>query len=75
MPRGTEHCANPGRRPVQGWTLIGAIAVGTTDLGLARRAALRAQSALEDQGTCSIGAVSLRWMRLARFYRHIGALP
>jgi hypothetical protein len=71
----SEPCAKPDRRSVQGWTLIGAIAVGTTNLPLAQQAAARARPVLQDEGDCRIGAVRLRWMRLARFYRHIGALP
>ncbi len=67
-------CAKADRRPVQGWILIGAIAIGTTNLTLARRAAARAGQVLQDEGCCHIGEVRLRWMRLPRFYRHIGAV-
>lgn len=68
-------CAKAVRRPVQGWILIGALAIGTTNLTLARQAASRARPLFRDKGYCRIGAVRVRWMRLPRFYRHIGALP
>lgn len=71
----SEPCANPDRRPVQGWILIGAIAIGTTNLTLAQQAAARARPVLQDEGCCHIGTARVRWMRLQRFYRHIGAVP
>lgn len=65
-----------GRRsPVQGWTLIGAIAVRTSSLVLAARVADRVRPILAGDGLCRIDALQLRWMRLPQFYRHIGALP
>ena len=70
----SEPSAKPDRRPVQGWTLIGAIAVGTTNLRLAQQVAAWAKPVPRDEGFCPIGAVRLRWMRLTRFYRHIGAV-
>jgi hypothetical protein len=60
---------------VQGWTLIGGIAVRTTNLPLAARAAAQVRPVLASDGQCRIDAVRLRWMRLPQFYRHIGALP
>lgn len=72
--------ANPssdgGRRsPVQGWTLIGDIAVRTTDLSRAVRAARDLRGTRSPAGCCRIDGLDLRWMRLPQFYRHIGALP
>jgi len=55
--------------------LIGAIAIGTTNLTLAQQAAARARPVLQDEGCCHIGTARVRWMRLQRFYRHIGAVP
>jgi len=70
-----EGCGNRSRSPVQGWTLIGGIAVHTTNLPLAARAAAQVRSILQAEGHCRIGPVRLRWMRLPQFYRHIGATP
>ena len=70
-----EGCGNRSGSPVQGWTLIGGIAVHTTNLPLAARAAAQVRSILQAEGHCRIGPVRLRWMRLPQFYRHIGATP
>ena len=59
-----------GRRsPVQGWTLIGGIAIHTTNLPLAVRAAQDLRGTLLPAGRCHINGVA------PQFYRHIGALP
>lgn len=68
-------CGKRSRRLVQGWTLIGSVAVRTTNLPLAARAAAEALRIIQPEGHCRIGQVRLRWMRLAQFYRYIGAVP
>ena len=68
-------CGSGGRSRVQGWTLIGSIAIQTSNLPLAIEAADRVQRIVEAEGRCRIGSVGLRWMRLQQFYRYIGALP
>jgi hypothetical protein len=66
-------CGN--RSPVQGWTLIGAIAIYASNLPLAVQAARHVRSLPLSRGHCRIGGVTLCWMRLPQFYRHIGAVP
>lgn len=68
-------CGSFGRSRVQGWTLIGSIAVQTSNLPLAIQAADRVRRILEAEGRCRIGQARVRWMRLQQFYRYIGALP
>ena len=68
-------CCNNPRRPVQGWILVGSIAVRTPNLPLAAQVATRVRPLLAADGHCHVGSLRLRWMRLQQFYRHIGAVP
>lgn len=56
------------RRPAEGWTLIGNLAVHTASIRTAAAVALRAAGKTSAWGWCKIGRRRVTWMTLQQFY-------